>query len=694
MRKMQRGRLALGVSLLSMTAALAAPPARAQEQEGAPVVLDTIYLTGEKVLRDQKDTASSVSVVTATELEREKPGKDEIRTVIAGTPNVVYTDSVSTPVIRGVNAEGPHTGANAFFAGAVPRATINLDGHYLGNNELYFGATSVWDVDNVEVFRGPQTTSQGANAIAGAIVVNTKDPSFTPEGAYRLEAGNYNQRRASLMWSGAITDELAARISLDYSARDTFIDYIGNSFVQNSIGQDFSAFNARVKLLWVPTAIEGLEAKLTYSHSEMTRPSAEGASPVYSDLNSIAMYMPGWDQTTDTGILDVSYDLGNGIVLTNKTQISYSDIDRRVGLATAGDADIQQNNYSNDSKLSFGTPEDVLSGFAGLYVAYTDQNEMLNQGGISTFVDKKNNLGLYGEASWRFAPQWTLTGGLRYQRDHVRRHGDVSARFANSDVDYDQVFEELLPKVSLAYAMTPDWTLGAMVSKGYNPGGVSLDFNGSKDWYEFDEETVWNYELFTRATLLDERLFLTGNLFYMDYKNGQYSTSQTIGGVTYVQTVNAEKSHAYGLELGVDYLPIETLTLRASAGLLKTKIDEISAYTDWEGNEFARSPGKMMSVAANWQATERLTLGGQVRYIDGYYSNTANTAAYAISGYTLTDVNVSYKVNDSLEIYGYVNNLFDKRSPVLLEAARGDVVFTQGSMTSPRMIGIGIRGTF
>jgi outer membrane receptor protein involved in Fe transport len=62
----------------------------------------------------------------------------------------------------------------------VPRATINLDGHYLNYNEMYFGAPSVWDVDSIEVYRGPQTTSQGANAIAGAIVVKTKDPTFTP----------------------------------------------------------------------------------------------------------------------------------------------------------------------------------------------------------------------------------------------------------------------------------------------------------------------------------------------------------------------------------------------------------------------------------------------------------------------------------------------------------------------------------
>ncbi|MFT4012313.1 MAG: TonB-dependent receptor [Paracoccus sp. (in: a-proteobacteria)] len=689
-RRNHRRRLTQGASLIAL---LASAPLHAQEAADT-VTLDTVVITGDNITRDLMQTASSVSVVTAEDLEKKKAGKDEVRTVVAGTPNVLYTDSVSTPVIRGQDAQGPHTGANAFFAGSVPRATINLDGHYLSYNELYFGATSTWDVDSVEVFRGPQTTSQGANAIAGAIIVNTKDPSFTPEGAYRVEAGNYNQRAASFMWSGPITEELAARVSLDYSSRDTFIDYVGSNFIQNDIGQDFLNANARVKLLWQPTELPGLTAKLTYSHSRMKRPSAEGASEPYDELESIATWMPGWDQTTDTGILDVDYDLGNGLALSSKTQYSTSDVERRVGTSTSGDANISQDNYSNESKLTFGTPEDRLSGVAGMYVAFTEQDEWLNQGGESTFHDEKSNLGLYGELNWRLDDRWSLAAGLRYQRDHIRRTGDVSSLFANSDLDFDQTFDAFLPKLTLTYQVTPDWNVGALISKGYNPGGVSLDFSYTKEWTEFDAETVWNYELFSRAELLDGRLMLTGNLFYMDYNNAQYNITHLVDGVTYLQTVNAQDSSAYGLELGADWRATDALTLRGSLGLLHTEIERFDQMTSYEGNEFARSPGKMLSIGASWDVNDRLNLGGQARYVDGYYSNTANTAAYAVDGFTLVDVNASWRINDQVELYGYVNNLFDERTPTLLEAARGNVVFTQGSMTTPRMVGIGIRGTF
>lgn len=684
-------RLAAGVSVAALSLLPTVAPAQDTLVNGA-TVLEAITVTGEKVSRDIKSTASSVSIKTSREIDREKTGNATVSEVIADVPNVVYSDTVSAPVIRGQDSQGPLTGQGSFWGGTVPRATINLDGHYLNYNEFYFGATSVWDLDSIEVFRGPQTTSQGANAIAGAIIVNTKDPTFTPEAAYQAEIGNYDTKRASIALSGPILeDQLAARLAIDYSGRDTFIDYVNAGFRHEGTDQDFSALNARLKLLWEPTDIPGLTAKLTYSHTSSNRPSQEAASRPFDALEHITNTMPSWDQHTNTGILDIGYDFESGIKLFNQTQYSSSNVQRATGIVNGGNADIDQANVSNETRVTFGDETDTVSGVAGLYYARTHTDEALYLSGLSSFDDTKRNLGLFGEVSYRFAERWTLTTGVRYQNDRIERVG--SSIFAPTPVNFDTTFSALLPKASLAYAVTDDWTVGGLVSRGYNPGGVSLNLNAGR-WQPFEEESIWNYELFTRATLLDDRLTVNSNLFYMDFKNAQYTIPVVISpGVTQSYTINAEEAHAYGLEIGADYQLLDNLTLKGSAGVLRTKIDRIASNVAYEGNEFAKSPGYMITLGVSWDVTEKFNLSGQVRHLDGYYSDTANTAAYAIEPYTIADIRASYKLNDNMEAYGYVKNVFDERAPTYMQQNRG-IGGIEASMTAPRMFGIGVKGTF
>lgn len=709
-------RLFSGVSLVALSTLLAVPAwaqdaAQTAEEKAAEEVaakavvaqplpaapagttyLKEIVVTGEKVSRDLMETASSVTIIDAREISQEKTGDATVSEVVAGVPNVIYPDNVSAPIIRGQDTQGPNTGATAFFAGTVPRATINVDGHYLSYIEFVYGATSVWDVDSIEVFRGPQTTSQGANAIAGAIIVNTKDPTFTREAAYQAEIGTYNHKRASAALSGAlIENELAGRIAIDYSGRDTFIDYINSDFKHDGTNQDFRNFVGRGKLLWKPIEIPALEAKLTYSFTDSNRPSQEAASMPFEDLNHITTTMPSWKQRTHTGILDLSYDFDNAWQFVNQTQLTTTAAERRIGIVNGGDADVDQTNVSNEARLLYGDPGDVLSGVVGLYYAHVKSDEALYLNGTSTFDDTKQNLGLFSEVSYRFADKWTLTGGLRYQRDQIQRAGN-SVYTPNNPVDFDETFSALLPKVSLAYAVTDDWTVGGLISRGYNPGGVALNITG-REWVPFEEEKIWNYELFTRASLLDGKLGVTSNLFYMDMENAQYNIPMVISGVTYSYTINAERAHAYGLELGADYQILDNLVLKGSLGLLKTEIDEMSSKVAYEGNEFAKSPGYMYSFGASWDVTDKFNVSAQVRHLDGYYSDIANTANYAIDPYTLADVRASYKFRDELELYGYVKNVFDERSPTYIQQNRG-IGGIEASMTEPRMFGVGLKGSF
>lgn len=669
----------------------AAGTVAAQEAADDVVALEEIVLTGEKVTRSLAQTGASVAVIGRGEIEEDKAA-GTVEQAIEAVPNVTFTGTVGAPMIRGQDSQGPNSGAGAFFGGTVPRASINLDGRYLTYNEYAFGAASVWDLAGIEVFRGPQTTSQGANSIAGAIIAYTNDPTFTPEGALQLQYGSNNRRRASLAYSAPISDDIAARVALDYSGRDTFIDYISDSFAKGDSDQDFESRTARVKLLWTPADLPGFEAKLTLQHSQTNRPTSESAFEPFEDLDSLATTMPSWKQRSNAAILDVSNAFDNGLTLVN--QLQYSDVssNRVIEPITGGGASIDLTSVSNETRLLFG--EAGVSGFSGvtgLYMSQTKTDETLLLRGTSSFEDQKDSLGIYAEGTWRWDSPWSITGGLRYQHDRVQRSGTSS--FASGALDYDESFDAWLPKLSLAYDLSDRTTVGAMVSKGYNPGGVTLNFQ-SGEYVAFDAETVWNYEIFGRSQISD-RLSLTGNLFYSDYTNAQryvqVSLPESIGQSL---TVNAESAKAYGLELGMDWQARDNLRLRGGLGLLQTEIGKFSsAMADFTGKEFSRAPGYTISLAADWDITPQLRLSGDIRHSDGYFSDDENTADYAIDAYTVANTRLTYTAGSGMQFYGYVDNIFDERAPLYKHINRS-VGGIEASMLEPREFGVGLTHRF
>ncbi|RNF35308.1 TonB-dependent receptor [Paracoccus methylarcula] len=662
-------------------------PFAAQAQQDV-IVLEPIILEGEKLLRSISDTASSVSALSAEDIASDV-GASSVAEAINGMPNVVFPDTVSAPIIRGQDTQGPNSGAGAFFGGTVPRAKTNVDGHYLSYNETVFGVASIWDVDAIEVFRGPQTIAQGANSIAGAIIVNTKDPSFTPEGAARLQYGTGGSRRASVAYSAPLGQDLAARISLDHAGRDGFIDYVNPGFQKGETDQDFAASEARFKLLWQPQAAPGLEAMLTFSHKQSNRPTSEAAGLPYDDLESTSLGMPSWDQRVNTTIADVSYEFSNGMQLSNQTQFSDQSIHRLAAPAENGEAFIDSKEISNETRLTFGGEDSRFSGVVGLFYAKTESDELLYTRGVSEFEDTKENLGVFSELTWRPDDRWTVSAGLRYQRDSIERSGTSS--LAREELDYDRSFDAWLPKISVAYDVSPDVTVGALVSKGYNPGGVNLSFVQGR-YFNFDAERATNYELFGRADLIDGRMRLTGNLFYTRFSDSQRVLPEYLDGLPRGNiVVNADDAKAYGLDLTMDYAVNDTLRVKAGLGLLHSEIGEFTdaAGVNYEGNKFGRTPDHTISLGMEWQVTDKTTVAADVSHIGGYYSTDWNRASYEVDSYTIANARVDHALNDKVNLYAYVENIFDERAPTYKYDDRqiGGII---ASMTKPREVGLGL----
>jgi outer membrane receptor protein involved in Fe transport len=130
-----------------------------------------------------------------------------------------------------MDTTGPLSALPAFLGGNRPRVALIVDGRPTTYSEFVFGAAPLWDVARVEVFRSPQTTTQGQNSIAGAIFVNSNEPSATAEFRARAIVGDFHTRQLSLLGSGPLLgDDVAFRVAGDFrysrtTSRTTYTDF-------------------------------------------------------------------------------------------------------------------------------------------------------------------------------------------------------------------------------------------------------------------------------------------------------------------------------------------------------------------------------------------------------------------------------------------------------------------------------------
>lgn len=665
----------------------------ATTSSGSNLTLDMITVSGEGVERSLFDTTSSVAIINDDDLQR-RPGKRSVKEIISETANVYSSSSVGAPTIRGQDTQGPNYGAGAFFSGTVPRAGINIDGRIGDYNELFFGSQSTWDAAQIEVFRGPQTTTQGANSIAGAIVVKTKDPTFTPEFATQLLYGSRYKKNIAAVISGPLIDnELAGRIAFDYGKRDTFVKYTNPQFDPGEAKLGIERKNLRAKLLWTPSSISQFEGKLTFNYSESEGPQQEIVNAPFGDRINVANSVVSWPIKTTAVIADTRYHFSDGNYLSNQLQWSKNRTKRVIKPATFGSADIDKRDISNETRFHFNAHDERISGFVGFFLRRTNADEHLNLRGNTNFDDSKKQIGVFSELTYQFNNQWSMTGSLRYQYDNITRTGS-SAMLPGVALDYQKTFKEWLPKVSLAYHANDHVMLGASISKGYNPGGIGLSFK-QRAFLPFKKETVWNYELFTRADVLENRLSLSANIFYSDFTNAQRNVVSILpGGLIEAISVNAEDARSYGMELGANWAASDSLQLSGSLGLLHTEIGRFtSAKEDFTGKSFAKAPNYTLQLAADWQIAPNWLLSANARRVSNYYSDDVNNANFHIKGFTTVNAKLSYQPTDNIEIFAYADNLLDEDAPTWINAGfRGNGM--TANIVEPREFGIGLRATW
>lgn len=648
---------------------------------------DEIVVTGERRDSTVFETGSSVVVTTPVELEL-FAGPDTLDRIFDQTANVSTTGSNNQgPTIRGANTSGILTSLEGFFGGSQPRTTVQLDGRQLSFNEFVFSGQSAWDIARVEIFRGPQTTTQGRNAISGAVFIETARPDFdTSEARLRLRAGNRDLAQVSGSFNGQIGEDLALRLSGDFLGRDVDVERIGiTTDIGTSITREKTT-NLRGRLLWEPRALDGLSALLTVSHTDSSRPQTDSVDAPFDLRQRQGTSTSVFQTNTEAAVADVTYQAGL-FTLRNVATVAQSDVER-LDAPGAGNALIDNTTYTNETTLALGT--DRIDALAGLYLSQIDSDETLDLGafgiGAGDFADDRSSVGLFAQAVIGVTDRLEGTLGLRYQRDSQDRDGGFAGVIP---IDFDQSFDAWLPRAELAYAVTDDVRLGVMAERGFNAGGFTFNFD-TFTTEEFADETVWNYEVFARTRLLDGRLRLNANAFYSDFDDLQIASLVQLGPDFFANIFsNAPSARTVGAEIELDFAPVDDLRILAGAGYADTEYTSDSlAGAPLDGNAFQRSPDLTLTGGIAW-TPGAFDLSAFGRYSDGYFSDDANLAANRVDSFATLDLQAGYSFGDRARIYGEVVNVFDDDSPVF--------VFDSGqaaSLLDSREIAVGVEVAF
>ena len=647
--------LRLGVIALAAAAATAraqTPPAEAGS--------DSVIVSGEKVRRDRQQTFTSVGVITGSQIEEQ--GLLDMRStfrLIANVNSSPANNGNNGISIRGINSEG----IGAPGGNLRPLASMIIDGATQSAEGLRRGARGLWDMEQVEVFRGPQSTLQGRNALAGAVVMRSRDPAFNWEGAARAIAGTDAQRDGAFMLSGPIADkQLAFRLSGEYQSEQHGISYTDPRLQ----GLDDGVYHAlRGKLLARPAALPGLEVKLTVldSHDAPAVTAVSGPNYFKRVLERAAAGIETRENDVRNIVLDANYTIAPGWQLTSVT--SWIDTDVRFDTPTPDyvrDETRYDRDVTQDLRLAYDGGR--VSGVMGLFLGrFDNERDSLVQAVLvpgqpaATIQDLRSsnridNVGVYGEGRYRFDAATTLIAGLRYDRERSSE-SFTDRRTGSAKTSSSASYSAWLPKLGLAYAWTPQQTTALTYSEGYRAGF-------SENNRTVAPETLQSLEFAWRAQWPQALVTTNLNVFGYRWRDQQISLRDS-GNPLEIVTVNAGRSRAWGAEFEADIAPLPALRLGARIGVLRTRLENFAFEgADFSGNQFPEAPQFTGALLGTWRFADGWIVAADYGYKSSYYatSDIANRPTLRVPWSGTANLRVGYQA-EQWDLVLAADNLFN-----------------------------------
>ncbi|WBU53935.1 TonB-dependent receptor [Paracoccus sp. SCSIO 75233] len=674
--------------ILGTVSALAIGQAHAQV--GEPILLDTIVIYGDRTTTVAEDSNSSVAIADARQLER--PTTQTVTDAFRNMANVSTGDWTDTGfVLRGVNSEGLTPGGLG-----APLASFYVDGVQQTVQGTRRGVRGTFDTEQLEVYRGPQSTLSGRAALAGAVYLRTKDPEFARSGAAQVTYGSDNHKQIGLAFGDAIGDRLAYRVRGEWSEKDSDLNYPSyrafDSY-DDYVTDDYWTLGG--KLLWLPTQDNNTQVIVSYSRSFDGQTQNDIAGPYWStgapsydarrgDIwgDILPDYYRGFGLTTlpvfqevregyvnNFGI-ELTHDFSDVLRLTAQTGWTESTITRNSinfgmkneSLTTEGA--FTDKLYSQEIRLNYD--DGALRWVAGGYAARETQDAFRNQTLLS-FAQTENeakltNYALFGEAEYRFASGLRVIAGGRLDKFEQEQSGVVYDNGALvSDISNDFSDTVFIPKIGVGYDFGANQSVTLIYQEGYRPGGAGIRASDGSE-YEYDAERTGNIELAWRGRFMDDRLRVGANIFHQSWDDQQVELRQDPNSSASAIIANAGESKSYGAEVELAYAATDMLDITASLGLLQTEFKDFRVGNDdFTGLDFPGAPSRNLALGFAWGGDTGWFANGNLRMQSSSLSRleTGVPQPVELSGFGTVDLAAGYGW-DNAKLTAYATNLFDK----------------------------------
>lgn len=637
---------------------IAVQAANAQARDDANnTAIDTMVVTADFREASVQDVPTSISVIDQQTLQRR--GAEHLEDVLAMTPNVNFAGGSSRARFYQIRGIGERS---QFVEPLNPSVGLLVDG--IDMSGIGDGA-GLLDVQQVEVFRGPQGTLYGANALAGLINVKTNEPADEFEGSVESTLADYDTRTVKAVLSGPASDKVGYRLAIQKNDSDGFTtnDHLGRD---DTDGLDELTVRGKLKI----EASDDLTLNLTALHVN----NDNGYDTFSLDNNRHTLSdNPGHDRQ-ETTALGVSSEYRGFDSFELQTNVSIADSDLEYGYdedwAFDGihpDGYNSTDNYIRDRKtknldvrLVSAPGAEIFNGstqwVVGAYafdqkVDLTRQYTYLSSDFTSSYDSER--YALYGELETVLNDKWILTTGARIER--------WSSDYNDSEAVTSNPSETLWGgRVALEYLLNDDAILYGLVSRGYKAGGFNTNGTLPAELREFDTEYMWNYELGMKGSWLDDRLQAQLAFFYQQREDVQIKGSRLVsrddGSTEFIDYIaNSAEGTNYGIELEGRWLATANLTLFGSLGLLRTELDEAGA--SYDGREQAHAPSYQAMLAADYQIGNSWYSRVEVEAKDEFYLSDRHNEQ--TDSYTLLNARIGYRHKD-WELSLWAKNLTDE----------------------------------